>query len=220
MSDGLTIVIADDHPLFRKGLAEVLRAEPQLEVVAEAAEGEAALAAIERFRPRLAILDVDMPKLTGPQVAEAIRERGLPTIPILLTMYAEADLLQRALDLGIKGYVLKDNAVGDIVACVHLVAEGRTYLSPTASHLLLAPRADGPRAVAPGSIPGLDELTRAERAVLGRIARSLTTKEIAAELGSSPKTIENHRSHICAKLGLSGTNALVRFALEHRTALG
>ncbi|MGH7591900.1 MAG: response regulator [Gemmatimonadales bacterium] len=217
MSDGLTIVIADDHPLFRKGLTEVLRAEARFDIVAETADGETALAAIARFLPRLAILDVDMPKLDGLQVAEAIRDRSLGTIPILLTMHAEGDLLRRALDLGIRGYILKDNAVGDIVACIDLVAEGRTYVSPTASHLLLAPRpSTGP---GPTAAPGVEGLTKAELEVLRRIARSLTTKEIAGELGSSPKTIENHRSHICAKLGLTGTNALVRFALEHRAAL-
>lgn len=217
MSDGLSIVIADDHPLFRKGLTEVLRAEPRFDIVAEAGDGDAALAAITRFRPRLAILDVDMPKLDGLAVAEAIRDRSLGALPILLTMHAEADLLRRALELGVRGYILKDNAVGDIVACVNLVAEGRTYVSPTASHLLLIPR---PAAVpAPAAAPGVEGLTKAEREVLRRIARSLTTKEIARELGSSPKTIENHRSHICAKLGLTGTNALVRFALEHRAQL-
>ena len=217
MSDRLTIVIADDHPLFRKGLTEVLRAEPRIDIVAEAGDGEAALAAITRFRPRLAILDVDMPKLDGLAVARAIRDSALDTLPILLTMHAEGDLLRRALELGVRGYILKDNAVGDIVACVNLVAEGRTYVSPTASHLLMAPRADA--ATGPAVVPGVDGLTRAEREVLRRIARSLTTKEIAAELGLSPKTIENHRSHICAKLRLTGTNALVRFALEHRAQL-
>lgn len=216
MSDALTIVIADDHPLFRKGLTEVLRAEAHFDVVAETGDGEAALAAITRFRPRLAILDVDMPKLDGLAVAEAIRERAPDTLPILLTMHAEGDLLRRALELGVRGYILKDNAVGDIVACANLVAEGRTYVSPTASHLLMARAAPVSRSA---PVPGLDALTRAEREVLRRIARSLTTKEIAAELGLSPKTIENHRSHICAKLKLTGTNALVRFALEHRTEL-
>lgn len=217
MSDGLSIVIADDHPLFRKGLTEVLRGEPRFDIVAEAADGEAALAAIARFRPRLAILDVDMPKLDGLAVAEAIRDRGLGALPILLTMHAEGDLLRRALELGVRGYILKDNAVGDIVSCVNLVAEGRTYVSPTASHLLVAPRAAAQPG--PATAPGVEGLTRAEREVLRRIARSLTTKEIAQELGLSPKTIENHRSHICAKLGLTGTNALVRFALEHRAQL-
>ena len=217
MSDRLTIVIADDHPLFRKGLTEVLRAEPRIDIVAEAGDGEAALAAITRFRPRLAILDVDMPKLDGLAVARAIRDGALDTLPILLTMHAEGDLLRRALELGVRGYILKDNAVGDIVACVNLVAEGRTYVSPTASHLLLAPQPVA--ATGPAVVPGVDGLTRAEREVLRRIARSLTTKEIAAELGLSPKTIENHRSHICAKLRLTGTNALVRFALEHRAQL-
>lgn len=218
MSDGLSIVIADDHPLFRKGLTEVLRAEPRFDIVAETGDGEAALAAIVRFHPRLAILDVDMPKLDGLAVSEAIRDQALGALPILLTMHAEGDLLRRALELGVRGYILKDNAVGDIVSCVNLVAEGRTYVSPTASHLLMAPKATA----APGPAPhaGLEKLTRAEHEVLRRIARSLTTKEIARDLGLSPKTVENHRSHICAKLGLTGTNALVRFALERRAQLG
>jgi DNA-binding NarL/FixJ family response regulator len=221
MSEDLTVLIADDHPLFRKGVADLLKAEGDIRIVAEAGDGETALALLERHKPAIAIMDLDMPKMNGLKVAEAAQTRGIPTKLILLTGYAEPDLLKRALELGVLGYVLKENAVGDIVACVRLVAEGRSYISPTASHLLrplLLDRQQTTAAAASVSAE-LASLSKAELEVLRRVAKSLTTKEIASELGISPKTVENHRSHICHKLGLTGTNALVRFALERRAAL-
>jgi DNA-binding NarL/FixJ family response regulator len=211
---GLTVVIADDHPLFLRGLADVLKAAAGLNVVGEAAEGERALALIESLRPSVAIVDVGMPKLSGLDVARAVRDRGLDVGVVLLTMHDEPEILERALDSGVRGYVLKDTAVTDIVACVHYVAQGRTYISPGVSQHLVRRRAaqSAPDRVGPS-------LTPVERRVLGLIARHRTTPQIAAELGIRSKTVENHRSNICKKLGVTGPNALVRYALEHRDRL-
>jgi DNA-binding NarL/FixJ family response regulator len=217
VSDQVTIVIADDHPLFRKGLEDILRKDPTIQIAGQATHGEEALQLIERLRPRLAILDIEMPRKSGLEVAAAVRDRGLSVGIILLTMHAAPDLLGRALELGVRGYVVKDSAADDILACVNLVAAGRTYVSAALSHHLVE-RREATQGAAK-ALPALDLLTPGERQVLALIARSLTTREIAARLGVRPKTVENHRSNICVKLGVRGANSLLRFALENRTLL-
>jgi DNA-binding NarL/FixJ family response regulator len=208
MDDALTVVIADDHPLFRKGVADVLRADSAVQLVGEASDGDTALRAIREKRPRVAVLDVEMPGRSGLDVARALRDENLPVATVLLTMHSGSDMLQRALSLGVLGYVSKESAADEILACVHLVASGRTYVSASLG------RSDSPATHAASSL-NLSVLTPSERSVLKLIARNLTTREIAAELGISPKTVENHRSNICQKLDVTGNNALVRLALEH-----
>jgi DNA-binding NarL/FixJ family response regulator len=216
VNDALTVLIAEDHPVFRKGLTDVLRADATFRIVGEAADGERALALVRELRPRIAVLDIDMPKASGLAVAEAIQRDGLDTAVVMLTMYQDAKMLRRALDLGAKGYLLKDSAVTDIIACLQMVAAGRAYISAALSNELLERRADLPVA----ELSALAALSPAERRVLQRIAGGLTSAEIGQALGISPKTVENHRTHICRKLGLHGPQALLRFALEHRTLLG
>jgi DNA-binding NarL/FixJ family response regulator len=211
----VTIVIADDHPLFRRGLMEVLEPERSFQVVAEAMDGETALDLVRRHRPHIALLDISMPRMSGLDVAETIRHEQLGTAVVLLTMYREAAVFRRALDLGARGYVLKDSAVMEIVACLHMVASGRAYISPALSTELLERRAD----LTTPEFIALSGLTPAEQPILQLIARGLTSAEIAAELGKSVKTVENQRSHICQKMGLSGPQALLRFALEHKALL-
>jgi DNA-binding NarL/FixJ family response regulator len=130
-------------------------------------------------------------------------------------MYRDAGIFRRALDLGARGYVLKDSAAVEIVACLHTVAAGRAYISPALSQELLDRRSE----LMQPSVAGVGDLSPAERRVLQLVAGGLTTAEIASTLGNSPKTIENHRSHICQKLGLDGPQPLLRFALEHRHLL-
>lgn len=215
MTDPITVVIADDHPVFRQGLVEVLAAEGSFRVVGQAGDGEAALELVRRHRPRIALLDLEMPKASGLAVTEALRREGLGADVVILTMYKDAGVFRRALDVGAKGYVLKDSAATDIAACLHMVASGRAYISPALSSELLERRAAQPVA----ELAAVDRLTPAERRVLQLIAQSRTSAEIAATLGISAKTVDNHRSHICRKLGLRGPQTLLRFALEHKSLL-
>jgi DNA-binding NarL/FixJ family response regulator len=215
MTDPITVVIAEDHPVFRQGLTEVLGTDGTFRIVGEAGDGEAALALVRRLRPRIALLDVDMPQASGLVVAEAIGREGLGAAVVILTMYKDARMFQRALDVGARGYVLKDSAATEIVACLHMVAAGRAYISAALSNELLDRRAAEPLS----ELGALAELTTAERRVLRFIAQDRTSTGIAAELGISPKTVENHRSHICRKLGLHGPQALLRFALGHKSLL-
>jgi DNA-binding NarL/FixJ family response regulator len=208
VDDTLTVVIADDHPLFRKGVADVLTSDSAIRVVGEASDGEEALRKIRALSPRVAVLDVNMPKMTGLDVARAVRAESLPVTLVLLTAHAGGDILQHALSLGVHGYVSKESAADDILACVHLVASGRTYVSASLGKSAAA-------ALAPPPSPGLATLTPSERGVLRLIAKNRSSKDVAEALGISAKTVENHRSNICQKLGVTGNNALVRFAMEH-----
>ena len=210
----LRILLADDHPIFRKGLRQTIEAEAGLRVVAEAEDGETALRLLQELRPELAVLDINMPKADGLEVAREVRQRKLPIEVIFLTMHSEEAVFNRALELGVKGYVVKDSAVTDIVNSIRAVAAGQNYTSPSVtSHLFK--RAG--RAVA--KLPSLADLTPTERRILRLIADYKTSKEIAEELCIHYRTVENYRTSICAKLDLHGSHALIKFALQHQAEL-
>lgn len=215
--DTITTLIADDHPIFREGLRKIIEREPGFKVVAEADTGSRALELISQQSPRIAVLDVVMPELNGLGVAREVQRRRLPTAVVFLTMFKEEDMFNEAMDLGAYGYVLKENAVSDLLNCLRAVARGEYFISPAISHLLLR-RAERARGLAERS-PGLADLTPSERRILGFVSQGKTSKEIAAALFISPKTVENHRVNITAKLGLHGNNALLKFALENKPRL-
>ena len=217
MAGEIEVLIADDHPIFRQGLRQTVESGAGLKVVAEAGDGREALARIRELRPRVAVLDIQMPELDGFGVARAVRDEGLPVGLVFLTAYRDADVFNAALDLGVKGYVLKDGAVPEIVACVRAVAEGRHYASPDlTSHLVTRARR---AASLVEERAGLAALTPTERHVLRLVAEYKTSKEIAAELSISPRTVETHRNNICQKLDVHGSHALMKFALAHKSEL-
>jgi len=209
--------MADDHPMFRGGLRQVIESQPDLRVVHETGNGEDALRAVRQLNPQLAILDLDMPKLSGLELAAAIERERLPVRVIILTMYREEDMFNEAMDRGVLGYVLKDSAADDILHCIRAVANGQPYLSPAVSAFLLnrRTRAESLRQAK----PGLANLTAAEVRILRLIARNKTSKEIADELNLSTRTIDNHRFNICTKLELHGVHSLVKFAFDHKSEL-
>lgn len=211
------IMIADDHPLFREGLRSVLSRQPDLEVQAEAENGEQALALIRELPPDVLVTDLDMPRMSGLRLAAALREQDLPVDVIVLTMYREEDMFNEAMDAGVRGYVLKENAVQDIVAAIRTVAEGRYYISPSISEYLVT-RAERAKAVL-RERPQLQMLTPAERRVLKLIAEEKSSRQIAELLHISPKTVENHRTSISSKLNLRGSHSLLKFAISHRREL-
>ena len=217
MTASIRLILADDHPIVRHGLRQIIEADDTLAIVAETSDGKAALAAIQTHAPDVAVLDIDMPVLDGFAVVRALGT--LPNRPgvVFLTMHSEQELFEAALELGIQGYVLKESAVTDIVAAIKSVAAGQPYLSPALSaHVVNRQR----REDYPARLhPGLAALTPTERRVLGLIAADQSTKEIAAQLSVSPRTVETHRQNIGAKLNVRGSLALVRFALQHRTDL-
>lgn len=211
MNKETRIVIADDHPIFRSGLRMAIEADRWLHVVAEAGDGEAALARILELQPDVVVLDINMPPPDGLAIARDLQARHLPVKTIFLTMHKDPSLLNAALDMGVKGFVVKDAAADEIVGCIKAVVAGESYLSPALSGHLINRRN---RAAQP-----VTNLTPSERRVLQLIAESRTNKEIAAALFISIRTVEHHRSNICAKLGLTGKNSLLSFALTHKNEL-
>lgn len=211
------ILIADDHPIFRRGLRQVIESEARLKVVAEADDGRAALEQIRLLRPDIAILDIHMPEMSGFDLARTVCEQGIAVEVIFLTMHKAEDLFNAAMDMGVKGYVLKDCAVTDILGSIRAVIAGQPYISPQLSSFLLNRSAR--RQELRRDKPGLDDLTPTERRVLRMLAEYKTSKQVADELFISSRTVDNHRANISAKLGLHGSHALMKFAVEHKSEI-
>lgn len=217
MASETRIVIVDDHPIVRQGLRQTVETESDFKVVGEAGDGQAALELLERLKPAIAIMDIDMPGLDGFGVARAIRERKLVVEIIFLTIHREKELFKEAMNLGAKGYVLKDSAVTDIVSSIKAVAAGQHFTSPALTSYLFSLGAAGTGNLENSS--PLDSLTPTEQRILKLIAEYRTNKEIAAELYVSPRTVETHRTNISNKLNLRGSHALMKFALAHKSEL-
>lgn len=217
MQEKLQVLIADDHPIFRQGLKQVIERDPSLLVVAEAENGDMALASIKEFAPQIVVLDIDMPEKDGFEVAREIKSKRIPVEIVFLTMHKDETHFNEAINLGVKGFVIKDSAAADLVNCIKAVAAGQSYISPILSSYLLTRRRRTDDFE--NSTASLADLTPTERQVLLLLADYKTSKEIAAELGVSPRTIENHRANICTKMELQGTHALVKFAVKHKSEL-
>jgi len=213
----IRIVIADDHPIFRKGLRGTIETDPTLKIIAEAEDGAQALELIQTLKPEIAILDMEMPHKDGFEVIQEIQEKKLPVLVIFLTMYKDERFFNAALDRGAKGYVLKDSAVNEIGQCVKAVAAGKDYVSPQLSTFLI--RRSRNNAALLSSQPQIEKLSPTERRCLSLIADFKTNKEIAQIMCISVRTVEHHRVRIGEKLDLKGSHSLLRFAVEHRSVL-
>lgn len=217
MTPPRSVLIADDHPIFRKGLCEVVASDPLLTVAGQAADGEEALQLINQLNPAVAILDINMPRQSGLQVVAALRSHPSPPGIVLLTMHEDEDLFDEAMELGVTAYVLKENTVEDLLEAIHAVIAGRSFISPNIAKLLLKRRES--LAALRRQKPGLDLLTPTERRILRLIAQDRTTKEISNLLGMSPRTVETHRQNMSHKLHLSGSHSLLKFAFDHKAQL-
>ena len=215
MDKEIRIVIADDHPIFRSGLKQIIDFDKRIKIIGEADNGQKALELITELKPDVAILDIDMPKKTG---LEVLKELGDSEVKIIfLTMYAEEDIFEEAMNLGIKGFVLKDSAVSDIIECIFSVNDDRYYISPSVSDFLMNRRKK--LKDLKNNNPHLQNLTVTEKKILKFISENKTSKEIAEILFISYRTIENHRANISGKLNLRGSHSLVKFAIENKALL-
>ena len=217
MMRDVRVLIADDHPIFRQGLRLIIDAHREFTVVGEAADGGQALDRLQQGDISVAVLDVTMPVQDGFAIARQARERRLTTALVFLTMHKDEHYLNAALDLGVRGYVLKDNATTEIVDCVRAVASGGEYISPTLSSLLIRRRSRA--STLAEQKPALERLTPAERRILVLIADGLTSRGIAAQLGIGVRTVEHHRNNVAVKLELRGSHALTKFAIKHQSDL-
>lgn len=217
MTEKINIIIADDHPLMRQGIKGVLEQINNFNIAAEFGNGEDAFNFIEKNRIDIATLDIEMPGLSGFEVARKVKEKNIKTKLVILTMYKDEQMFNEAMELDAMGYILKENAVEDIVECINQVSSGFHYISPALSHFLI--KRDREQKILENKSPSLNELTKTERAILKLISQNDTSKEIAEKMHISIKTVENHRTNISRKLNLSGTHSLVKFAIENKKIL-
>jgi DNA-binding NarL/FixJ family response regulator len=211
-TERVRVLIADDHAVVREGVRSVLADADDLEVVAEAADGAEALDLLERHDPDVAVVDVSMPGRTGLEIASELQRRGSTTRVLILSMYHQAEYVLEAVRACAHGYLLKDAAPGELRDAVRAVHRGETPYSPlVAQQLGAAVRGELEREERRGM---LELLTAREREVLGRVAAGRSNKEIAAEFGISPRTVESHRKSLTRKLSIRSIAGLTRFAIE------
>ena len=205
-----TILLADDHPLVRHGLRMLLEAEPQFSVVGETGDGLEVAPLVRRLRPDVLVLDLVLPGLGGLEVAGLVKRETPETRVVVFSVYADVAFVAKALQAGALAYVFKKSTPAELVRAMREVAAGRPYVSPP-----LSLEAVEQHQKAAGSTADLyDTLTRREREVLHLVADGLTSAEVAARLGISPRTVDMHRRHLVRKLGVTGQAALVRYAAQ------
>ena len=204
------ILVADDHPIVRSGLKQVVDAQPDMRVVAEAPDGAEAVQAGLAQEVDLAVLDVAMPKTTGIQAAAELHRRRPELKLLMLSMYDSEQFLFESLKAGASGYVLKSDADQDIVEAIRRTMRGQSFLYPSAISTLVRDFVERGRPAE----EQFDVLTPRELQVLKLIAEAYTSKEIAQELVISLKTVERHRQNILDKLGMSDRVELTRYAIR------
>ncbi len=213
----VTILIADDHPIFRKGLKDIISESGKYCVIDESGDGKEVLTLVDKLQPNILLLDVNLPSINGLEVAEKLQREKSQTKIIILTMHKEEAMFNRAMDAGVFGYVLKESASHDLLEALQTVSNDEYYISPIISSYLVK------RIRKQDSLhnekPTIDLLTSTERIILKLISEDKTSKVIADELFISLRTVENHRQNICNKLKIHGINALLKFAIENRSRL-
>jgi DNA-binding NarL/FixJ family response regulator len=205
----IRIILADDHTLVRGGIRRILEGQPGLEVVAEAAEGAAAIDCARRVEADVLVLDLKMPGADGIDVLRAVKATRPGLKVIVLTMHAGREYVARALQEGADGYLLKDSAVQDLVAAVEAVTAGGTCFSPPIQREMAGLLREGPRPAPRGQL-----LTDREREVLALLARGLSSKEVGQALSISPRTAESHRANLMHKLGVKSVAVLIQVAIR------
>lgn len=196
------LLIADDHPLFRRGIADLINKYPEFNLVAEAGTGSEALVILEKVKIDIALLDIQMPGYNGIEMLELIDKRNIDIRVILLTMHDDPVFAQRAFELGAKGYLLKEEAESQIIHCIKMVLDGHTFSSidqvddsPSNFHLSI--------------------LSKSENKIFHLVGTGKSSIEISDLLNKSVRTIDNHRSNIASKLGLKGPNSLLKYAIAY-----
>ncbi|MCW5770386.1 MAG: response regulator transcription factor [Rhodospirillaceae bacterium] len=207
------LLLADDHPVVRRGLKAAIEESGRYRVIAEAGDGVEAIRLLARHAPPLAVIDLAMPEKDGFEVVRWAHERLPETQAVVMTLYKDIAYVDRAVQCGAAGYLVKDDAEAEILRCLDAVSRDEFYLSPN----LARPAVHAPPAAETGF---LARLTPMQQTILRRVANYETNRMIAQALGISPKTVENHRANIAMRLDLHGPHGVLRFAIRHRDEIG
>lgn len=209
-----TIVIADDHPIFRIGIASVLNSLDGYKLIGEAENGLEAIELIVKHKPDLAILDLDMPRCNGVEVVNKIVELHFPTRMVILTAHTDPQTFMQIAEMQEVSILLKENAINELPQCLQSVFEGKVFISQSCRKVIskFQQQHNSLKKI----VNRLKELTSTEILILSLISEGFTTQQIADRQNNSFKTIENHRTNIAQKLDISGANNLLIFAVENR----
>ncbi len=206
----ITILLVDDHAMFRAGIKALLESEPSLRVVGEAGSGDEGVDQVRALKPDVVVMDLSMPGSNGLEATRRIAALGLSAKVLVLTVHAEEEYLVPVVEAGASGYLTKTSADQDLIEAIRVVARGEVYLPPKATKLLLQRY----KAAATDGEMGLRDLSSREQEVLALTAEGFSSREIGLKLFISPKTVDTYRSRIMNKLGLNHRSELVRFALR------
>ncbi|MDI6802494.1 MAG: response regulator transcription factor [Bacteroidota bacterium] len=211
------IFIVDDHPIVRQGLIKIIGDMTGFELVGEAGDGAEALKLCEQLKPDIVVVDISLPSMNGFELIRHLNDKPFTKDYIVMTMFKEEEYFDEALELNVKGYILKESAGADFKKCLQEVSLGKYYFSPEFSNNLAKHTHAATELL--NKKPSLKLLTAMELKVLKLISENKTSKEIGEQLHISYRTVQNHRAHICEKLGIEGYNTLLQFAIEHRHML-
>jgi len=212
---GLQLLLADDHEIVRKGLRALLEAEPGWQVAAEAADGRDAVEKAQQIKPDIAILDISMPSLNGLEATRHIVKGISQTKVLVLTMHDSDPLIQRVLEAGARGYLLKSDAARDLVAAVDALHRNKTFFTRKVAQLVLEGYLDKNPKESSSPEGGTFRLTDRQREIVQLLAEGKSSKEVASALGLSVKTAETHRANIMRRLDCHSITALVRYAIRN-----
>jgi two-component system response regulator NreC len=208
------ILLADDHGVVRQGLRAVLARDASFEVIGESGDGREAVRLADALQPDIVIMDISMPQLNGIEAAKQIVKANPRTHIIILSMHSDETYLMRALQAGVKGYLLKESAEEDLIRAVRMVAQGKPFFSPAVTSALLA---DYMRDMQQRNLrDSYDLLTEREKEVLQLLAEGKSNKEAATVLDLSTNTVETHRTNLMQKLGLHNTAEIVLYAVRKK----
>lgn len=210
--DKIKVFIADDHKILRESLVILLSQQENIEVVGEAAGGLEAFEKIQALQPEIAVLDISLPQLNGLDLAARLEQEQPETKIVILTMHKSEEFVKKALSIGVKGYVLKDNALEDLIACIQTVHEGKSFLSQSVTQLVVD---EFVKDLKDHDSAQPELISTREREVLQLLAEGKSNKEISETLTLSIKTVETHRAHIMRKLGLRNIADLVLYAVRN-----
>jgi DNA-binding NarL/FixJ family response regulator len=221
MRNKVSVLLCDDHTLFREGIKAILRDEPSIEIVGEADNGRDAVSLALRLRPDIILMDIAMPDLGGFEATRLILRSNPKTKVLILTMYEEEEVITRCLRAGAAGYVLKDAPRAHLIHAIDVVHKGGQYLSPRALKKVVNQHVKGPSygkgaESAKSAATDYERLSDREREVLKLLADGLAPKEIATRLLLSVKTVDAHKTNMMRKLDLHDRSAVIKFAIQRK----